>query len=68
MRIIVSTSYLLGQTYVALLSSAIGGEFITLRRIFFELSTFLVVKVGYTLTIAIPLASYKMIVTSKTPG
>ena len=61
MRIIVSTLHLLGQKSAAPLSLAIRWELTSLRGIFFELSTFLVVKDRDSLTIAILLAGYRMI-------
>lgn len=65
-RIIVSTLHLLGPKSATPLSFAIGWGLTTVRDIFFEPSTFLVVKDRDSLTIAILLAGYRMILTSKT--
>ena len=64
--IIVTTLHLLGQKSAAPLISAIGWELTILRRIFFELSTSPVVKDRDSSMIAIILAGYRMILTSKT--
>lgn len=58
--------HLRGQNSAASLSFAIGWEMTILKRIFSELSMFPIVKDGDSSTTAIPLADYRMILTSQT--